>query len=125
MENKIGLFGTCGETTWRQKIAIPMIKKVRKFSEDRDWTKFHNPKDLAIALVLESNEVLEPFRFKVDFDKDELAKELADVLNIVLRLADTQDIDLLYWFNKKMEENEAKYPVEKSYGVNLKYSEIF
>jgi len=101
-----------------------LTKKVRKFSEDRDWTKFHNPKDLAIALVLESSEVLEPFRFKSDFDKDELAKELADVLNIVLRLADTLDIDLIHWFDKKMEENAEKYPIEKFRGVNLKYSEV-
>jgi len=98
--------------------------KVRKFSEDRDWTKFHNPKDLAIALVLEAGEVLEPFRFKSHFDKKELAKELADVLNVLLRLADVLDIDLIHWFDQKMIENEEKYPVEKFYGSNLKYSEV-
>lgn len=101
-----------------------LMKKVRTFSEERDWTKFHNPKDLAIALILEAGEVLEPFRFKSDFNKEELAKELADVLNILLRLADILEIDLAQWFDKKMEENAAKYPVEKCYGTNLKYSEV-
>jgi dCTP diphosphatase len=99
-------------------------RKVREFSEERDWTKFHNPKDLAIALVLEASEVLEPFRFKSHFDNSELAKELADVLNILLRLADVLDIDLIHWFDQKMAENREKYPIEKFYGVNLKYSEI-
>ncbi len=101
-----------------------LMKKVRMFSEQRDWTKFHNPKDLAIALVLEASEVLEPFRFKSCFDRNELAKELADVLNILLRLADVLDIDIVHWFDKKMIENEEKYPVEKFYGVNIKYSEV-
>ena len=101
-----------------------LMNRTREFSEERDWTKFHNPKDLAIALVLEASEVLEPFRFKLDFDKNELAKELADVLNVLLRLADVLEIDLIHWFDKKMVENGEKYPVEKFYGVNLKYSEV-
>lgn len=101
-----------------------LMKKVRQFSEERDWTKFQNPKDLAIALILEAGEVLEPFRFKSDFDKDELAKELADVLNILLRLADIVGIDLVYWFDKKLEENAEKYPIKTFYGVNKKYSEV-
>jgi NTP pyrophosphatase (non-canonical NTP hydrolase) len=100
-----------------------LMHKVRSFSEERAWTKFHNPKDLAIALVLEANEVLEPFRFKDDFKYEDVAKEVVDVLNIVLRLSDILKIDLVYWFNKKMKENEFKYPINKFYGKNLKYSE--
>lgn len=101
-----------------------LTNKVREFSKERDWTKFHNPKDLAIALVLEASEVLEPFRFKVDFDKEVLSKELADVLNVLLRLTDVLEIDLIYWFNLKMQENSKKYPIEKVYGKNLKYTEV-
>lgn len=101
-----------------------LMEKVRTFSEERDWTKYHNPKDLAIALVLEAAEVLEPFRFKSDFNQEEMAKELADVLNILLRLADVLEIDLIEWFELKMQENAKKYPVEKCYGKNLKYTEV-
>lgn len=101
-----------------------LMEKTRNFSEQRDWTKFHNPKDLAIALVLEATEVLDPFRFKNEFQKEELAKELADVLNILLRLADVLEIDLIEWFDLKMQENATKYPVEKCYGKNLKYTEV-
>ncbi|MBT5021674.1 nucleotide pyrophosphohydrolase, partial [Candidatus Woesearchaeota archaeon] len=48
--------------------------RTRAFSKERDWEQYHNPKDLAIALVLEATEVLEPFRFKTEFNKEELAK---------------------------------------------------
>ena len=101
-----------------------LMEQTRKFSKDRDWTKFHNPKDLAIALVLEASEVLDLFRFKTNADCVKLSCELADVLNILLRLADVLDIDLINAFEKKMQENEHKYPVEKFYGKNLKYSEV-
>jgi NTP pyrophosphatase (non-canonical NTP hydrolase) len=101
-----------------------LMGEVRAFSEKRNWTQYQNPKDLAIALLLESSEVLEHFRFKTTYNADELAKELADVLNIVLRLSDVIGIDLAYWFYQKMHENEKKYPVEKFYGKNLKYSKI-
>jgi NTP pyrophosphatase (non-canonical NTP hydrolase) len=101
-----------------------MQDKAREFSEKRNWTKFHNPKDLSIALLLEASEVLENFRFKQECNREALAKEIADVLNVLLRLSDVLEIDLIYWFNKKMQENEAKYPVEKCYGKNLKYSEV-
>ena len=98
-----------------------LMYNVRKFSEERDWTKFHTPKNLAIALVLEANEVLEPFRFRDDFNYEEIAKELADVLNILLCFSDVLKVDLVYWFNKKMRENEIKYPINKFYGKNQKY----
>jgi dCTP diphosphatase len=97
---------------------------VREFSEKRNWTQFHNPKDLAIALALEAGEVLEHFRFKQDFHKLNLSKELADVLNCLLRLSDVLEIDLISCFDEKMKENEIKYPVDKFYGKNLKYSEV-
>ena len=41
-----------------------LTKEVQKFCEDRDWDQFHGPKDLAIGLSTESNELLDLFRFK-------------------------------------------------------------
>jgi dCTP diphosphatase len=101
-----------------------LMKEVRKFSEERNWTQFHNPKDLAIALALEAGEVLEHFRFKEDFNKKEVAKEISDVLNCLLRLSDILKIDLISCFKEKMKENNKKYPVKNFYGKNLKYSEV-
>jgi dCTP diphosphatase len=101
-----------------------LMKEVREFSEKRNWTQFHNPKDLAIALVLEAGEVLEHFRFKQDFNKIEVSKEISDVLNCLLRLSDVLEIELVTCFMEKMKENEEKYPVKNFYGKNLKYSEV-
>jgi dCTP diphosphatase len=104
-----------------------LTEAVRKFAQERDWEKFHNPKDLAIALVLEANEVLEHFRFKkIDeaISQAEIAKEIADVFIYVLRLSDVLEIDLIYWFEAKMKENATKYPVSTFYGSNKKYNEV-
>mgnify|MGYP001570928296 CR=1 FL=1 len=106
--------------------------KVKKFCEDRDWDKYHNPKDLAIGIITEASELLEHFRFKSEEDitqllkskKQEVSEELADVLYFVLRLAQKHDIDLATALEKKLRKNELKYPVNKSKGSNKKYNEL-
>ena len=115
------------------KTTIQELKeKVKKFCEDRDWDKYHNPKDLAIGIITEASELLEHFRFKSEEDikqilkykKQELSEELADVFYFVLRLAQRYDIDLATELEKKLKKNESKYPVNKSKGSNKKYNEI-
>lgn len=105
---------------------------IRKFCDDRDWDQFHNPKDLSMSLVLEAAEVMEHFQWKneqemikhVEDHKDDVAEELADVLYWVLLLSNKMDIDLVTAFKKKMEKNEAKYPVNKAKGSHKKYTEL-
>lgn len=106
--------------------------KVKKFSEDRDWDQFHDPKELAILISTEANELLQIFRFKdknqmkdiMTSDKrKEVEEELADVFNGVLRFAQMNDIDLSTILVDKMEKTNKKYPVEKSKGCNKKYNE--
>lgn len=107
-------------------------KKIVDFRDARDWKQFHNPKDMAISLVLEAAEVIEHFQWKnsdeiqkhLDRNKDDLSGELADVLYWVLLMAHDLDIDLDKAFDKKMTENEAKYSVEKAKGNHKKYSEL-
>ena len=117
------------------KTTIQELKlKVKKFCEDRDWDQFHNAKELAIALSLESAEVLDLFRYKSAEEvekmlknpdkKLELSEELADVLYLVFRISQLYDIDLSSEFNKKMAKNELKYPVELAKGKNNKYTEL-
>jgi len=117
------------------KTTIQELKlKVKKFCEDRDWDQFHNAKELAIALSLESAEVLDLFRYKSTEEvekmlknpekKLELSEELADVLYLVFRISQLYDIDLSSQFNKKMAKNELKYPVELAKGKNNKYTEL-
>ena len=102
------------------------------FREARDWKQFHNPKDLALSLVLESTEVLEHFQWKngkemesyIESHKNEIGEELADTLYWVLLLSHDLGIDVFDALDKKMEKNEKKYPVEKAKGSHAKYNEL-
>ena len=107
---------------------------VKKFCEERDWDQYHSAKDLAIGIITESSELLEHFRFKSEketedlFDekskRDEISEELADIIYFILRFAEKYNIDLSKELQKKIEKNNQKYPIEKSKGLNKKYSEL-
>lgn len=107
-------------------------KRIVEFRDARDWKQFHNPKDVAISLVLEAAEVVEHFQWKTPEEIDrhlaknqeDLSGELVDVLYWVLLMAHDLDIDLAKAFEAKMAKNEAKYAVEKSKGNHKKYTEL-
>lgn len=105
---------------------------IKEFCERRDWNQFHNPKELAIGISAEANELLQIFRFKSEEDikkvmssdrRVEVEEELADVLYFVLRFAQMNNIDLSSAVSNKIEKNDKKYPVEKVKGCNKKYNE--
>ena len=109
---------------------LKMITK--KFMDDRDWRKVHNPKDLAITIATESEKLLEIFRFKNEEEINELLNtdrrieiedELADVLLNIFRFSDLYNVDLSSALKTKIEKSEKKYPVEKCKGKNKKYNE--
>lgn len=107
-------------------------KRIVAFRDARDWKQFHNPKDVAISLVLEASELLEHFQWKspdevkkhLKDNKDDVSDELADVLYWVVLMAHDLDIDLSQALQAKMKKNEAKYPVSKAKGSHKKYTEI-
>lgn len=107
-------------------------KRILAFRKERDWEQFHTPKDMAISLSLEASEVLEHFQWKsheevkqyLKTHKDELSDELADVLAYLLMIAHDLEIDLPRAFEKKMQQNESKYPVAKAKGKPTKYTEL-
>lgn len=106
-----------------------LVQRIKKFCDDRDWSQFHDPKNLAISLQLEASEVLELFQWTKDNEaKPERAKkmpdELADVLYWLIMLSNHYNIDLTEALNKKMDKNEAKYPIEKAKGKSAKYTEL-
>ena len=112
------------------EISKETIDYVLAFSRDRDWEQFHNPKDLALSLSLESSELLELFQW---LDSDEAVKrnrykmreELADVIVYALDFANALGFeDLNSLIMDKMKKNEAKYPLEKAKGSNKKYTEL-
>lgn len=104
---------------------------VREFVNERDWDKFHTPKNLATALSVEASELLEPFQWLVSGDKHEIDEtkltairhEMADVLVYLVRLADKMEVDLFQAVLEKMALNRAKYPADQVRGDSRKYSE--
>lgn len=103
-----------------------VIDALKEFRDERDWEQFHNPKDLAIALSIESNELLEQFLWKDSSEAniDKLKDELADVFSYAFLLADKLEFDIEEIINKKISKNEKKYPVDKAKGNAKKYNEL-
>ena len=117
------------------KVTLDEMKElIEGFCTERDWDRFHNPKDLAIGIVTEGAELLEIFRFKTPEECAEMfadenrrtmiEDELADAFYFVLRFAQMNDIDLSEALSSKLLKNGDKYPVEKSRGCNRKYNEF-
>jgi len=103
--------------------------RISAFCTERDWSQFHDPKNLAISLQLEAAEVLELFQWTTDnqVNQKKLAQipdELADVLYWTLMLSNHYGIDLVEALERKMDKNEQKYPIEKAKGVSTKYTEL-
>jgi NTP pyrophosphatase (non-canonical NTP hydrolase) len=106
-----------------------LIAKIIKFRDERDWKKFHNPKDLAISLSLEASELLENFQWRsseeaVNDNIENIKDELADVLIYSLLLANDLGLDIDEIITRKIEQNSRKYPIEKAYGVKTKYNNL-
>ena len=101
------------------------IDRIRKFSEDRDWDQFHSPANLAKSIAIEACELLECFQWSdTDYDIDHVSEELADVLVYCRDLLDKLGLDEDEIVNRKMEQNERKYPVEKAKGNAAKYNQL-
>ncbi|MEJ8837511.1 nucleotide pyrophosphohydrolase [Ramlibacter sp. AN1133] len=109
-----------------------LSQDVVRFRDERDWKQFHNPKDVAVSLLLEAGEVLEIFQWKdaagvaeaAQARKGDLADELADVLCYTLLMAHDLGIDLSAALAAKLRKNALKYPVDKAKGSSSKYTEL-
>jgi NTP pyrophosphatase (non-canonical NTP hydrolase) len=105
---------------------------LRRFSTERDWDRYHAPKNLAMALSVEAAELLEHFQWlseqeSKNLSAQQLAKvreEIADVLIYLVRLADKLDVDLIAAARDKLVVNAQKYPADKARGNNRKYNEL-
>jgi NTP pyrophosphatase (non-canonical NTP hydrolase) len=109
-----------------------LTKKILDFRDRRDWKMFHTPRNLAESLAIEAAEVLELFQWKskkevekyLTKNKDDLAEEIADVLNYLLLLAHETGIDPAKALEDKLELNEKRYPENKARGSAKKYTEL-
>ncbi len=100
--------------------------RLKEFRDERDWAKFHNPKDLALAINIETSELLELFLWKKhdEVEKQKIELEVADIFSFLLLFADKYQIDLKKVLLNKIEINKIKYPVDKFKGVSTKYNAL-
>ena len=103
-----------------------MKNRIKEFIDERDWRKYHRPKDIAVSISIEASELMEIFQWLSDEEVDELTNspssrksirfELADIMSYVLSLSIVLDIDLSRAVFEKVSRNETKYPVDKVRG---------
>lgn len=101
--------------------------RVQKFVDDRDWQKYHKPKNLAMSIAIEASELMELFQWVDENEIDAITKnhekltsleeELADIMVYCLSLANVINIDISRAIIKKIDKNERKYPAEQFKGI--------
>ena len=97
-----------------------------QFRDARDWKQFHNPKDLALAISIESSELVEAFLWKSaeSVPAEKVKEEIADVFAYLIMLANHYNLDLEQVVREKVQQNEVKYPVDKAKGKSTKYTDL-
>jgi dCTP diphosphatase len=109
-----------------------VLAAIRKFRDERDWLKFHDPQNLAASVAIEAAELLEEFQWKdreaswrhAEQNREAVADEIADVAIYLFELADILKIDVGHAILAKLEKNAVKYPVDKSRGKSTKYDKL-
>lgn len=113
---------------------VTLTQRLTQFRDNRDWRKFHNLKDLIQSVGIEAGELMELTQWKTTQDVDDaiadpdfrarLGEELSDVFLYVLLVAERAGLDLAEEAHRKIDLNDAKYPVEKARGNAKKYTEL-
>jgi dCTP diphosphatase len=105
--------------------------RLREFAKERDWDKFHSPKNLSMALIAEAAELIEHFQWLTQEESaqlpeeklKEVEQELADILIYLVRISDKLGIDLVEAAHKKVELNKIKYPAAQVRGDARRYTD--
>ena len=109
-----------------------LTTQIQDFVDAREWRKYHNAKDLAVAIAAEAGELMQHFVWqqeeqiekRLENNREEIASEIADVAILLFEFADNLGMNLGEVMQAKIAHNDVRYPVEKSRGNNLKYSEL-
>ena len=106
-----------------------LLELLVRFRDERDWSQFHDSKNLALALSIEAAELNELFLWKKDaeaeqVDRAKLREELADVFAYAIMLAGRHGLDVSEIVKEKVAKNAKKYPVDKSKGSSAKYDDL-
>jgi len=110
-----------------EKTTVKELKEVvHAFVSERDWMKYHDPKNLSMSIAIEAAELLEHFQWvrtdeleQVTSDaetRQQITEELSDILAYVLSFANRMNIDLSDSLNEKMKKNAVKYPADAYQG---------
>lgn len=105
---------------------------IRQFNAERDWGQYHSPRNLAMAVSVEANELLELYLWSRDDGpqppvasrESAVAEEAADVLICLLNLCDRSGIDLAAAVQAKLAKNAERYPIERARGRLEKAGEL-
>ncbi len=109
--------------------------RLREFRKEREWERFHTPRNLAVSIAIESGELLEQFQWIVEGEdeagsriveahSEAIAEELADVMIYAVQLGEVLGISLGEAIESKIELNAKRYPVGAAAGSNRKYTEL-
>jgi NTP pyrophosphatase (non-canonical NTP hydrolase) len=106
-----------------------IMKALNQFRDERNWAQFHNVKDLSMALSIEAAELNELFLWKNEegiekTDPQRIKDELADILSYAFLIAGKYDFDIPEIMMDKINNNNLRYPVEKSRGNAKKYNDL-
>lgn len=109
-----------------------ITEEIKRFRDERDWLQFHDPKNMAVSIMLEASELLEHFQWKtkaevkeyIQSNQESVQEEIADISMYLFELADNLGIDLLEAMEKKLKKNSDKYPVAKAKGSHKKYNQL-
>jgi dCTP diphosphatase len=98
--------------------------RLARFAAERDWERFHTPKNLAMAITGEAGELAAELQWSdpadglgIDPDlRTRLGSEAADILIYLIRFADVTGLDLLSEAKRKIDDNDLRYSVSLSRG---------
>ena len=110
-----------------KKNTIDTLKNfVENFVKERDWSQFHSPKNISMALAIEASELMDIFKWDTEKDskgkmlegisRQEAIDELADIIIYAIAFANRNNIDISSAIAQKMKKNEKKYPVDQYKG---------
>jgi NTP pyrophosphatase (non-canonical NTP hydrolase) len=108
-----------------------LVQRLRDFARERDWDRFHSPKNLAMALSVEVAEIVELFQWMTEEESknlepeklQRLSEEIGDVMIYLTKLADKFGINPIQAAKDKIVINERKYPSALVRGKAKKYDE--
>ena len=116
----------------KNNIIKKIQKKQSKFADDREWDKFHTPKNLSMALSVEISELIEIFQWITNEEiisnmkntkfKESVSDEIADIFLYLIRIAEKLNIDIEKSVLNKLKKNEKKYPIKLSKNNTIKYN---